>query len=263
MLITLKNLFIPFETNGDAPLKRIVAVQVIVLIILWFAVPTQVLPSPVEIFKAWVHLADDQKLLVELWHSAITIWKAIAATVLLTFIISILSTATFFKPVAKWLTALRFLGFAGITFIFTLMTSDGAELKLWLLTFGMTFFLLANNLAVIDSISQEEIDYAKTLHLRGWRITWETVIRGRLDEFIDLLRQSAAMGWMLLSAVEGLVRYEGGIGALLISQNKFFRLDGVFAIQITILLFGIGQDYALRWIREMVCPYVKLSQARG
>lgn len=258
--MNLKNLFIPFEMNGDAPLKRIAAVQAIVLITLWFLVPTQVLPSPVEIFKAWVHLADDQKLLLELWHSAITIWKAIICTVLLTFIVTVLSTATFFKPIARWMTAFRFLGFAGVTFVFTLLTTDGAELKLWLLTFGMSFFLLANNLAVNDTLTQEEIDYAKTLHLRGWRITWESIVRGKADEFLDLIRQSAAMGWMLLSAVEGLVRYEGGIGALLISQNKFFRLDGVFAIQITILLFGIGQDYALRWIREMVCPYVKLSR---
>jgi NitT/TauT family transport system permease protein len=260
--MNLMKLFVPFS-GENLPLKTLATGQAIALIVIWFLIPTQVLPSPIEIFQAWVHLADDQKLLVELMHSAITIWKAIVATVVLTFAVSVLSTADFFKPLARWITAFRFLGFAGVTFIFTLLTNDGAELKLWLLTFGMSFFLLANNLAVIDSVTQEEIDYGKTLHLRGWQITWEMIVRAKMADALDLIRQSAAMGWMLLSMVEGLVRYEGGIGALLLGQNRFFRLDGVFAIQVTILLFGIGQDYMLRYLRGLACPYAKLSEVRS
>lgn len=45
--------------------------------------------------------------------------------------------------------------------------------------------------------------------------------------------------------VEGITRSEGGIGALLLNQNKYFNLSAVFAIQLTILAYGILQDYAL------------------
>ena len=48
------------------------------------------------------------------------------------------------------------------------------------------------------------------------------------------MRQNAAMGWMMLTMVEGISRSEGGVGAMLLNQNKHFHLSAVFAIQLTI-----------------------------
>jgi NitT/TauT family transport system permease protein len=62
--------------------------------------------------------------------------------------------------------------------------------------------------------------------------------------------------------VEGLVRSEGGIGALLITQNKFFVLSGVFAIQLTILAYGIFQDYLLRWLTQLACPHIVTTRSK-
>jgi NitT/TauT family transport system permease protein len=195
-------------------------------------------------------------------NSARTIWLALGYSTLISLGIAYLSTAVIFRPISGWLTGLRFLGFAGITFLFTLWTSTGFELKVWLLTFGMTTFLLTNMLSVVFSVKQEEIDYARTLRMSGWRITYETILLGRLDEAFDLIRQNAAMGWVMLSMVEGLVRSEGGIGALLLNQSKHLHLSAIFAIQLTILIYGIIQDVVLRELRNFLCPYVKLSQAR-
>jgi NitT/TauT family transport system permease protein len=61
--------------------------------------------------------------------------------------------------------------------------------------------------------------------------------------------------------VEGLVRSEGGVGAMLLNQNKYFNLGGVFAIQLTILTYGILQDYALSWLRGIVCPWTRLNRS--
>jgi ABC-type nitrate/sulfonate/bicarbonate transport system permease component len=67
------------------------------------------------------------------------------------------------------------------------------------------------------------------------------------------------MGWTLVTLVEGLVRAEGGIGDMLLNENKHFHLASIFAIQITILLYGLLQDYGLRVIRDTICPYVKFN----
>lgn len=250
----------PFTAINN--LQLIVAAQVIVLFAIWFMMPNMTFPSPIEIIEAWNKLALQQGLLPELMNSAFSVLKSIILASLITLILTMLATLTVVKSAITWLTALRFLGFAGITYLFTLWTSDGGELKLWLLTFGMTTFLLTNSLATISSITQDEIDYARTLKLDGWQLTYEIAFRGKLDEYLNLIRQNAAIGWTLLSMVEGLVRSEGGIGALLLNQSKHLRLSEIFAIQLTILVYGIVQDKLFQYLREVVCPYVKLTEAK-
>jgi NitT/TauT family transport system permease protein len=57
-------------------------------------------------------------------------------------------------------------------------------------------------------------------------------------------------------------RSEGGVGGLLLNQQKYFRLDSVFAIQICILLIGLGQDYAIGLFKRICCPYASLTLER-
>ena len=64
---------------------------------------------------------------------------------------------------------------------------------------------------------------------------------------------------MMLTMVEGISRAEGGIGVLLLNNNKLLRLADVFAIQLVILLMGIFLDYAIGKLREFFFPYAKLT----
>jgi NitT/TauT family transport system permease protein len=67
---------------------------------------------------------------------------------------------------------------------------------------------------------------------------------------------------MMLTMVEGISRAEGGVGAMLLNQNKHLHLDAVFAIQILILLVGIGMDYLIGVVKNIICPYASLSLER-
>jgi NitT/TauT family transport system permease protein len=255
----MKALLTPFAESVIS-IKALALVQLVIFLILWNTIPGTGLPSILDVASHWNTLALEQGLLVELWVSIKTITVALALSLLISVSIGALATANMFKPLGSFVSAMRFLGFAGLTFLFTLWTADGYQLKLLLLTFGITVFMTTSMLAVVQSIPQSDIDYARTLKLSGWRITWEMFVRGRLDSILDILRQNAAVGWTLLSMVEGLVRSEGGIGSLLISQNKFFVLGGVVAIQLTILAYGILQDYALRGLIQVACPHTKRSK---
>jgi ABC-type nitrate/sulfonate/bicarbonate transport system permease component len=254
--------FTPFEENDKLILQFLALTQVGLLFGLWFALPMGVIPNPIEIIKSWHKLASTNGMLLELWSSLTTIWTAIFWSTAISLVIGCLSPLAFFKSLSQWLTGLRFLGFAGITFLFTLWTDSGSELKIWLLTFGMTTFLLTNVLTIVASLTQEEIDYARTIKMNGWHINYEILMRGKLDEILDLVRQNAAIGWTLLSMVEGLVRSEGGIGALLLIQSKYLNLSSIFAIQITILTYGIVQDQILRYLRAVICPYIVMSKVK-
>jgi NitT/TauT family transport system permease protein len=149
-----------------------------------------------------------------------------------------------------------------LTFFFTLMARSGHELKLSLLVFSVSVFFVTGMADVINSVPKEMFDLARTLRMGEWRVVWEVIVLGQIDQVFDVLRQNAAMGWMMLTMVEGIVRSEGGVGTVLLDQNHHFRLAAVFAIQLTILLLGLFQDYAIGVGKSLLCPYAVLTLER-
>ncbi len=258
----IKSLISPFFLGRRFSVKFLAAGQLVILLGLWSVAPASTgIPSPMAVLTAWNDLATTKGLLLELWSSMQTIVYAIALSGLISWTIAVAFTADVFKPVGTFVSAMRFLGFAGLTFLFTLWTNSAFGLKLSLLTFGMTVFLTRSMIDVVKSAPQSEIDYARTLGLSGWRLTWELMVRGRSGDMLDLIRQNAAVGWTLLAMVEGITRSEGGIGAMLLNSNKYFNLNAVFAIQLTILAYGIVQDYALSYLRSVLCPWTRLNRS--
>ena len=131
-----------------------------------------------------------------------------------------------------------------------------------LLVFGMSVFFVTSMASVVAAIPREKFDYARSLRMSEWRVVWEVVVLGTADQAIEVLRQNAAMGWMMLTMVEGISRSEGGVGAMLLNQNKHFHLAEVFAIQILILVLGMTQDYGIGVTKRLLCPYSALTLER-
>jgi NitT/TauT family transport system permease protein len=177
-------------------------------------------------------------------------------------VLSYLTVVPFFRPLAAAASKGRFLGLIGLTFAFTLTLGGGRPLKVALLVFGMTVFFVTSMADVVAAIPKENFDHARTLRMGEWRAVWEVVVLGTADKAMDALRQNAAIGWMMLTMVEGISRSEGGIGAMLLNQNKHFRLAEVFAIQLLILLVGILQDYGIGVLRRVLFPYADLRLER-
>lgn len=257
------SLITPYSQGRRFSLKLLAAGQLAILITIWMFLPAgSGVPSLPSIALAWNRLALENGLLLELLRSVVVIWQALLLSALISFGTAYLTTADLFKAGGTFIASLRFLGFAGLTFLFTLWVGgNGGNLKLLMLTFGMTVFLMRSTVDEVKCIPIESIDYARSLGLNGWGITYEMVIRGRLHVMLDLLRQNAAIGWTLIVLVESYVRSDGGIGALLAVQAKYFNLPAVFAIQLTILAYGIFQDVTLEFIKNIVCPYVKLTKS--
>jgi len=52
------------------------------------------------------------------------------------------------------------------------------------------------------------------------------------------------------------------VGTILLDQNHHFRLAAVFAIQLTILMLGLFQDYSIGLAKNLLCPYAALTLER-
>jgi NitT/TauT family transport system permease protein len=174
--------------------------------------------------------------------------------------LSYLTVLPFFRPAVVAVSKLRFLGLTGLVFPFTLWTGGGYALKVALLTFGMTSFFVTSMAQAILEIPRVAYDHMRVLGASEWRIVYEVVIRGTLDKALDVMRQNVAIGWAMITMVEGISRSEGGIGALILNQNKHFRLAEVYALLFLILTIGLLIDYGVGVLIRVVCPYSLLDR---
>lgn len=260
-LATVLHAFAPNKALSKGAMRIIVVLQVVAFLLVWMNSPFAVLPKPAEVYYAFLTLVR-QGMFGEVITSLELNIKAIAYTLLISLVLAYLTVMPFFRPLVLALSKGRFLSLVGFTFVLTLMVGGGAPLKTWLLVFGMTVFFVTSMAAVVAEIPRDAFDHARTLRMGEWRVVWEVVVLGTADKAFEVLRQNAAIGWMMLTMVEGISRSEGGIGAMLLNQQKHFHIAQVFAIQITILFVGLFQDYIIGVVRRLLCPYAYLSLER-
>ena len=254
--------FLPNRLVSPAVVRIIIGVQAALGLLLWWNSPFEVLPTPPEVLHALRSLWLEQGLGAELIASFQLNLVALLWSTLLSLALSYLTVLGVMRPLVAALSKGRFLSLTGLTFVFTLVVGGGRPLKVALLVFGMSVFFVTSMAAEVAQIPRERFDHARTLRFSDWQVVWEVVVLGTADRALEVLRQNAAIGWMMLTMVEGISRSEGGVGAMLLNQNKHFHLAEVFAIQLVILGLGILQDYGLGVLRRTVLPYTELDRER-
>lgn len=250
-------LFTPNRVLSKSVIRIMILFQALFLLMVWSFSPFAFLPKPVEVLKALSELWTNG-MGVELLTSLSLNFEAILLSTILSLLLAYSVRIPFMKPVIVIISKLRFLSMAGLTFFFTIMTRSGHDLKLYLLTFGVSAFFVTGMADVIASIPQQDYDLVRTMKMGEWRVMWEAVVLGQADKAFDVLRQNAAIGWMMLTMVEGMSRSEGGIGTLLLDNAKYFHLAQIFALQLVILFLGLAQDYSLGALKNLFCPYASL-----
>lgn len=251
--------FSPNRVISRTAFRFIIVFQIAVLLVVWATSTYVFLPKPMDVWRAFLDLWNHEGLGQELIVSFLLNVQAMAWATIISLLLAYLTVVPFFQPIVSAISKGRFLGMVGLTFFFTVIFASGHALKVSLLVFGVSVFFVTTMIDVVAQVPKEKFDLARTLRMGEWRVVWEVIVLGRADIAFDAMRQNAAMGWMMLTMVEGISRSEGGVGALLLNQNKHFRLEAVFAIQIAILLIGLFQDYALGLVKKFLFPYADLQ----
>jgi NitT/TauT family transport system permease protein len=256
----LARIFLPNRTVDRPTMLALVALWVVAAFITWLASPWESLPGPGEVWHALGQLWWKGGMGPELFTTLKLITHALLLTIVISMALSYLTVVAFFRPLVAAICKLRFLGLTGLVFPLTLLTGGGYALKVVLLTFGMTTFFVTAMAQTVMEIPREQFDYLRVIGASEGRIIWEVVVRGTLDKAFDITRQNLAMGWAMITMVEGISRAEGGIGAMILNQNKHFHLAEVYAILIAILVMGLLLDYAMGLLVRVLCPYVSFDR---
>lgn len=254
------NFFTPNRTVGRRPAVLAALAWVAVMLMYWYT-RSAAIPRPFAVIGAFPDLLE-AGVLVDLGTSLLLNLEALIITTMISLALSYLTVLWWMRPVAAMALKLRFLGLTGLTYFFTLATANGHQMKLAVLVFGMTSYFICSMTDVVAKLPKVNFDYARTMRSSEWRVVWEVVIRGTRDQAFDVMRQNAAIGWMMLTMVEALCKSDGGIGVMLLNADKFKHMAPVMALQLIVLIIGLTNDSLIVYLKKKTCKYafVKLER---
>ena len=251
----MRNLVVPNEQANNGQRLALWVAYGSLLALVYSAWKPHVFPSLSEVLAS-VRPLIAQGLIDELLTSLMTNLEALLLSAMLGLPLAYLSRLPVAEPLAAFVGNLRFVG-AAVFFLplLFLMPSQHA-LKLGLLTLAELFSLVTTMTGVVRSLEQWRYDDATTLRMGPWRQVWWVNVRATVPQAIAAIRDNAAMGWASLMFVESLVRSEGGIGVMLLNQQRYGGFNaGIWTIIAVILLTGALQDYVLTLFKRIAAPY--------
>lgn len=261
---------------GHLHIKHLKGDHAIVIGILWMMAfiwiwsigAASYIPTPSQVLAAFPRVWFERGLGVNLFDSLELNIQAVSVMFSISYLIAVATTfpgtwGKIFRPLAVLVSSGRFNGMVGLPLIFASMFHEAHKVKIALLVFGMGVFTVLSLAKLFQSVSKDLFDHARTLRMNEWRVVWEVVVLGTIDQVIDVLRINMAMGWMMLPIIEGRFKFEGGVGAMMEIDAKQFDYPAVFAVIVVILLVGLGQDGLIALFKKIVCPYASLGLERA
>ena len=258
----LRSLFEPFAKLPKSAVWGLLAAEAVVALLIWEISGEGLIPGPGKILSSFFKVIVSPTFMENFLASLFLTFKGMGISIVIALVISYLSIVPLFRPLADLVVRFRYLTLTGLIFLFTLLTSNGGQLKISLLIFGIVPFFVTSLLGIIKDIDRQEVELCRTLRMGPWRTMWEVVIVGRLDQVLEVMRQNFAIAWMMITMVEGYSMGEGGLGTMLIKSNKYIDMGTVFALLLVIFLVGLFFDWLLGRLRAWLFPYTRVQLAK-
>lgn len=236
-----------------------------ILFLFWVFTPIQGIPYPSEVWAAFQRMFsseanDTSNLVYNTWVTLkLNIFGLFLASVI-SLIVAYLSCLPFMQPLNQFLQWLRYLPIVAFNLVFLSIFTIGWSMKVAMLTAGMAFFLITSMTAVIGQIPQLKFELARVLNYGDLKTFWTVVVRPTLPAMIDTVAQSAAMGWVMIVAIETFNRTEGGIGAAIYSYSATNQKAEVYVYLVIIGIIAVLEDQFFYWLKRIVFPYTTIAE---
>ncbi len=258
------------RVNSDFPYTRAVgmtALFIALVIGIWWLitrggpeeriVQSLILPSPMEVLKAFGPLHFEQGLVRSAFYS----WLRVSAGFGLAALVAIplgVYMATF-PPIAAFF---RPLSLAGayvpiVVFIPLSMTwfGTGEAQKIGFLFIGCFVALLPLVIKDIADVPGAFLDVAVTKGASQWQLVRHVLFPVAKANIWDHLRGVYGVGWGWIIMAEVFVRPEYGLGGLIEVSNRRSQTGAIFAIIIVIVLIAVACDQLWRIGGDLLFPY--------
>ncbi len=225
--------------------KHISSIVLGILIVGWqiadqiFAIPTYILPSPVEIVTTFV---TNFKLI--LIHSAFTITEAIIGITIAVAVGILIATVLFYNPLGKriflpYISILQTIPAIVIAPLFAMWFGFGLFPKVLLIVIFCSFPIIISALSSFEQVPSDDVLYMKTLGATKFELFKHLYLPRASFEIFASVR--IATTYALVNAI--FAEYMGakyGLGVYLNRASKSFSTPDVFAIIIVIIVVTLS-----------------------
>jgi NitT/TauT family transport system permease protein len=252
-----------YGSLGAFARSNLVIVWIGLLLAVWFFNPIKALPFPREVLRAFGHMwsvAGGQGLLYNVYVTLKLNIVGLGYAAIISLAIAYLSVIPLFQPVNKMVQWLRYIPIVGFNLVFLTLFTIGWPMKVAMLTTGMSFFLVTSMTGVIASIPRMKYELAKVLGYNDWHVFYSVIVRPTLPEMIDMIAQNAAIGWVMITAIETYNRTEGGIGSQIYAYSSTNNLAEVYAYLLIIGVIAAAEDWLFKLIKRLMFPYSLIAE---
>lgn len=240
-------------------------IWILILFLFWMFTPINGMPYPGEVWEAFQRMfasaVDNESNIVKnTWVTLRLNIVGLFFASMLSLLVAYLSCLPFMQPLNQLLQWFRYLPIVAFNLVFLSIFTIGFSMKVAMLTAGMAFFLLTSMTAEINQIPKLKFELARVLNYGDLKTFWTVVVRPTLPAMIDIVAQSAAMGWVMIVAIETFNRTEGGIGASIWSYSATNQKAEVYVYLIIIGVIAILEDQFFYWLKRIVFPYTQIAE---
>jgi ABC-type nitrate/sulfonate/bicarbonate transport system permease component len=224
-------------------------IWIAIIFVFWIFTPIQGMPYPGEVWEAFQRMFasnDSNNLVLNTWVTLKLNIVGLFFASLISLIAAYAGSLPLFRPLNQILQWFRFLPIVA--------------LKVAMLTAGMAFFLITSMTAEIGRIPKLKFELARVLNYGDWKTFWTVVVRPTLPAMIDVVAQSAAMGWVMIVAIETFNRTEGGIGASIYSYSATNQKAEVYVYLVIIGIIAILEDQFFYWLKRLAFPHTQIAE---
>jgi len=220
-----------------------------------------ILPSPVEVVRAYVPLHFDQGLVRNAWTSfqrvtAGFLVAALVAVPLGVYMATFPPIAAFFRPVALIGSYVPIVVFIPLTIAWFGATEAQKIGFLFIVCFVA---LLPQVIKSIADVPAAFLDVAVTKGATQWQLVRHVLFPVAMADIWDHLRGVYGVGWTWIILAEVWANADTGLGYLLDISNRRTHIDRVYAVAVVIVLIAILCDQAWRVGGSLLFPYRRRS----
>lgn len=227
----------------------------IFLIVLWQLLvqfgwlSTRVLPAPIAVLQAAIHLSSTGQLS---YHITISAIRALSGFLIGGAVGFALGLVNGISPVAEKLLdttvqMLRNIPHLAMIPLVILWFGIGEEAKLFLVALGVMFPIYLNTFHGIHTVDRGLLEMGKVYGLKPWEMFWQIILPGALPSILIGVRYALGIMWLTLIVAETIAS-DSGIGYMAMNAREFMQTD---VVVFSILMYALLGKFADAIARAM------------
>jgi NitT/TauT family transport system permease protein len=260
------------RVRGELPETKAIGLTtsfiIVVLAVWWFVTrgePSQrlvqplILPSPIEVLKAFVPLHLEQGLVRSALYSWLRVTAgfglaAIVAVPLGIYMATFPSIAAFFRPLSLTGSYVPIVVFIPLSMTWF---GTGETQKIGFLFIGCFVVLLPLVIKDIADVPAAFLDVAVTKGASQWQLVRHVLFPVAQANIWDHLRGVYGVGWGWIIMAEIVVLPNYGLGGLIGVSERRSHTEAIYAVIIVIVLIAVTCDQLWRLGGDLLFPYRK------